>query len=157
MGIQHISLTPLSPWGRDAGMRDISSPSLSGPPWLTRPWQRLQEPLWVRGVGWQAAQPGLTPCGIDWRPQQSFPGPKVPAGVEQHGSSAALIYTEHLLQGEGRNTLKHCKFRWWSSPGSPSSPAARVSRPWQRAESWGRIAPRERREKGCWLVPQHQP
>lgn len=98
----------------------------------------------MRGVGWQAAQPGLTPCGIYWRPQQSFPGPKVPAGVEQHGSSAALIYTEHLLQGKGRNTLKHCKFRWWSSPGSPGSAAARVSCPWQRAESWGRIAPREK-------------
>lgn len=95
-------------------------------------------------VGWQAAQPGLMPRGIYWRPQQSLPGPKVPAGVEQHGSSVVLIYTEHLLQGEGRNTLKHSKFRWWSSLGSPGSPAARVSRPWQRAESQGRTLPRER-------------
>lgn len=152
-----LSQSPFPP-RKDAHTRDSSSPLLWGPPWLAQPRHRLQDPLCVCGVCWQAAtalpaQPGLMSWCIYWRPQQSLPGPKVPAGAERRGSSAALIYTEHLLQGEGRNTLKPRKSRWWSSPGSPPPQQPGFGHPWKQQESWGRMAPREGRRRGVGWSP----
>lgn len=144
---------PFIPQGKDAHTQDSSSPSLWGPPWLTQHRHRLQDPLRVSGLCWQAAaalaaQPGWMSWCIFWRPQPSLPGPKVPAGAGRRGSSAALIYAEHLLRGEGRNPFKHRKSRWWSGPGSPTPQQPGLAIP---ASNKGEKSPERRKEKGYLL------